>query len=63
MSLWFFLEVLAHELGHHHVEHYRAKNSRVGGWNHEEFIADLHALRIRRAEFRRFRQRQGGGSA
>jgi hypothetical protein len=46
LSLWFYCEIFTHELGHHFVEQYRAKNGRVGSARLEELVADLHARRF-----------------
>jgi hypothetical protein len=46
LSLWYYIEVLAHELGHH----YRWQNrGRRGGGSftaHEEFVAEIHSHRF-----------------
>lgn len=46
LSLWYYCEIFTHELGHHFVEQYRAKNGRIGSARHEELVADLHARRF-----------------
>jgi hypothetical protein len=46
MALWFYCEVFVHELGHHFVEQYKSKNSRIGSRRHEELVAVLHARRF-----------------
>jgi len=45
-TLWFYSYVFTHELGHHFVEQYKNKNSRVFSRKNEELIADLHARRF-----------------
>lgn len=57
MAVWFFYEVLAHELGHHYTERYRRKNNRTGGVQHEEIVADLHARRIFEERLKEMRER------
>ena len=46
MSLWFYCEVMAHELGHHYRWQYRHRNGRKGSRVDEEIVADLHAKRL-----------------
>ena len=46
LSLWFYCEIFTHELGHHFVEQYRAKNGRIASARHEELVADLRARRF-----------------
>jgi hypothetical protein len=53
ISLWFYAHVFTHELGHHYVEQYRAKNGRVGGRFFQEFVAEMHARRFTNALFKR----------
>jgi hypothetical protein len=46
LSLWMFVHVLAHELGHHYRTQYRIRR---GSWKHrrhEELVADLHSARF-----------------
>ena len=47
LSLWFFFEVFAHELGHHFRNQYRSKRSAFGRTVDEEIVADLHANRLK----------------
>jgi len=49
LGLW-FTQVLFHELGHHFVEQYRYKNSRIKGRDEEELVANLHKSRLFREE-------------
>lgn len=51
MAQWFYAYVFTPELGHHFVEQYKSKNSRIRSRNDEEEVADLHALRISDAIF------------
>ena len=44
LALWFYTEVLAHELGHHYRHQYRYRR-RAARWSEEEFIAMLHSNR------------------
>lgn len=46
MAVWFYSFVFTHELGHHFVEQYKSKNSRIRSRKAEEFVADLHAKRF-----------------
>lgn len=45
--LWFFLEVFAHELGHHYRNQYRSKRKKSLRMLDHELVADLHARRIK----------------
>jgi hypothetical protein len=58
MSLWFYSFVFTHELGHHFVEQYKSKNSRIRSRNAEELVADLHAKRFTDELFAAFRNRR-----
>lgn len=55
ISLWYYAHVFTHELGHHYVEQYRAKNGRVGGKLFGEFVAEMHARRFTAQLFKRRR--------
>jgi hypothetical protein len=44
-ALWFWIEVLAHELGHHVRNQYRARHPRVARTRDEESVADLYSRR------------------
>jgi hypothetical protein len=46
MSIWYWTDVLMHELGHHFMHQYRHKNGTVNIAEAREFIADLHARRF-----------------
>lgn len=56
MSLWFYSYVFTHELGHHFIEQYKSKNSRIRSRNAEELVADLHAKRFTDELFASFRK-------
>jgi hypothetical protein len=58
MSLWFYSYVVTHELGHHFVEQYKSKNSRIGSIKMEELVADLHAKRLTDELLASFRKRR-----
>jgi hypothetical protein len=58
LTMWFFTEVFLHELGHHFAEQYKKKRGRIGGRKFNELNADLHALRLSRDAFKRFRRRE-----
>lgn len=51
-ALWFWIEVLAHELGHHVRNQYRARHPRVARTRDEESVADLYSRRSWRALLR-----------
>lgn len=62
LALWFFVEVLAHELGHHYRNQYRIRRGSGRHRRHEELVAGLHSERFYDA-FRRTRaaaSRQAG---
>jgi hypothetical protein len=46
LALWFFVEVLAHELGHHYRYQYRIRRGSARARQHEEFVARLHSERF-----------------
>lgn len=48
-SLWFFVEVLAHELGHHHQRQYRIRRGSDRARRHEEFVSGLHSEKFYQA--------------
>ncbi len=56
-AVWFYLEVFAHELGHHHRNKYRSRNRRAGRVD-EEIIADLHTERFLRNLMKQLRSRR-----
>jgi hypothetical protein len=45
LALWFWVEVLAHELGHHMRNQYRRSYPRFARLRDEESVADLHSRR------------------
>ena len=53
MRLWYYAYVFTHELGHHYVEQYRAKNGRVGGRLFNKIVAEMHARRFTAQLFKR----------
>lgn len=53
MSLWFYCNVFAHELGHHFKTQYYHKNGGFGSYRHQEFVAELHAKRFTDALLRK----------
>ena len=46
LAVWYFIEVFAHELGHHFRTQYRIRRGSQRGRRHEEFVADLHSARF-----------------
>ena len=46
LGLWFFIEVLAHELGHHYKAQYRIRRGAAMRHRHGEAVADLHSARF-----------------
>jgi hypothetical protein len=59
LSLWFFKEIVLHELGHHFAEQYKNKRSRIRGIRFREMNANLHSFRLARAMFHRWKKRRG----
>lgn len=53
MCLWYYCDVFAHELGHHFKMQYYHKNGGFGSYQHQEFVAELHAKRFTDEIFRR----------
>lgn len=49
LAIWFFSDVLAHELGHHYRNQYQISLGGRGAVPHEEWVAELHAGRIEKA--------------
>lgn len=45
--LWFFYEVVTHELGHHYRNQYRSKRKKSLRTMDHELVADLHARRLK----------------
>ena len=52
MCLWYYCDVFTHELGHHFKMQYYHKNGGFGSYQHQEFVAELHAKRFTDAIFR-----------
>ena len=46
LALWFFVEILAHEMGHHHRNQYRIRRSAAWDHRHEELVVRLHSERF-----------------
>lgn len=61
MSVWFYCEVFAHELGHHFRNQYRYKRKRAEIIK-EELVADLHARRFKESLFKEYMKRKAGSS-
>ena len=55
LAVWYFIEVLAHELGHHFRNQYRIRRGSARGRRHEEFVADLHSARFYEALVKRLK--------
>lgn len=45
-ATWFFIDVVAHELGHHYRNQYKISVGARGSTPHEEWQAELHSRRI-----------------
>ena len=58
LAVWFYCEVLTHELGHHKRNQYRQKIGRLGRLRDEETVADLHAGRLTHQLFARVRAKR-----
>jgi hypothetical protein len=56
LDLWFWDQVVMHELGHHFVEQYRSKNGRVRTRKAHEALADMHVGRYLNRRFQRLKQ-------
>lgn len=46
LLMWFFIEVLAHELGHHYRHQYRIRRGGNRARRHEEYVAEIHSDRF-----------------
>jgi len=57
LAIWFFSDVLAHELGHHYRNQYQISLGGPGAVPHEECVAELHARRIEKAMRERRKER------
>ena len=58
LAVWYFIEVFAHELGHHYRNQYRIRRGSARGRRHEEFVADLHSARFYDAFVKRLKPRR-----
>jgi hypothetical protein len=58
LAVWFFKEVVTHELGHHFAEQYKNKRGRIRGITCREMNADLHSFRLTREMFNRLKRRR-----
>jgi hypothetical protein len=58
IGVWYFTEVLTHELGHHFAEQYKKKRGRIRGHRFAELNAELHSCRLTRELFNRVRRRR-----
>lgn len=57
LAVWFFVDVVAHELGHHYRNQYKISVGRPGSMPHEEWQAELHAARIEKALRKRWSEK------
>ena len=55
LGLWFFHDVVTHELGHHYVEQYSTRRKRPASVAAHEVVAELHSYRLSVDWFRRVR--------
>lgn len=58
LSLWYYIEVLAHELGHHYRWQNRGRRGNPGLSAHEEFVAEVHSHRFYLTFRKRLREAQ-----
>jgi len=58
LAVWFFKEVVTHELGHHFSKQYENKRGRIRGVKFREMNANLHSLRLTREMFNRLKRRR-----
>jgi len=58
LAVWFFQDVVTHELGHHFAEQYKNKRSRIQGRRFREMDAELRSFRVAREVFARLRKRR-----
>lgn len=61
-ALWFWDQVVMHELGHHFVEQYRSKNGRVRSRKAHEALANLHVGRYLNRRWQRWQQREASAA-
>ncbi len=58
LAVWFFKEVVTHELGHHFSRQYEKKRGRIRGVKFREMNANLHSFRLTREMFNRMKRRR-----
>jgi hypothetical protein len=58
LAVWFFKEVVTHELGHHFSRQYEKKRGRIRGVRFREMNANLHSSRLTREMFNRLKRRR-----
>ncbi len=58
LAVWFFQEVVTHELGHHFAEQYKKKRGRIQGVKFQEMNAELRSFRVAHEVFTRIRRRR-----
>ncbi|HYR28527.1 MAG TPA: hypothetical protein VEU30_08680 [Thermoanaerobaculia bacterium] len=56
LSMWYFIEVFAHELGHHYSHRYRGRRGGAKSRRHDEFLAELHSTRFYERLVRKLRK-------
>jgi hypothetical protein len=62
MGLWFYCDVVTHELGHHFAQQYEGKNGRLRGRRFEELIANLQAKRFTEKLFKDYKLRKSSAN-
>jgi hypothetical protein len=55
LSMWYFIEVFAHELGHHYQHQYRGRRGGPKSRHHDELVAKLHSSRFYRGLIEKLR--------
>ncbi len=58
LAVWFFKEVVTHELGHHFSHQYEKRRGRIRGVKFREMNANLHSFRLTREMFNRMKRRR-----
>jgi hypothetical protein len=61
LGIWYYIKVLAHELGHHYRWQHRGRRGGSGRHAHEEFVAEIHSHRFYRSFLKLLRERCGQG--
>ena len=61
-ATWFFIDVVAHELGHHYRNQYKGTVGASGSTPHEEWQAELWARRIGARVYARRKRKQNGAA-